>query len=62
MKIKGTLFENKRHLFEKCFIPPVNPSEFLYLKGIQGFYPSLEPSRHLSQISPVTIFGYGREG
>ena len=55
MNIKGTLFENKWQLFKKSSIPPVNPSECLYLKGSQDFYPSLELSRHLSHIPPVTI-------
>ena len=27
--------------------------EVLWLKGFQDFYPSLEPSRHLSHIPPV---------
>ena len=47
------LIGNKRHLFEKSLISPVNPSECLYLKEILDFDPSLDPSLDLSHNSPV---------
>ena len=47
--------DNKKaqSIFKKVPIPPVNLSECLYIKGFRYFHPSLDPSRHLSHISPV---------
>ena len=61
MNIKGTLFENKWQLIEKSSIPPVKPSECLYLKGIQDFYPSLEPSRAQTPLHKGIFKDLGRD-
>lgn len=39
---------NKNCLFKKVPIPPINPSEYLYIKDFRIFHPSLELSLHLS--------------
>ena len=56
LTLKQEASDNKieQIFLKKVPIPPVNLSECLYIKDFRSFHPSLDLSRHLSHISPVS--------